>query len=145
MGWGNLDDVEFKEFANRVNRAATGEFKHGVEKALTVSGQYLVGQIKARTPVATGGLRGAWHPKSAGAAGGSLSVTIENSKEYASFVEDGHRQTPGRYVPAIGKRLVAKWVPGQHMMRDAVEGSRDAVTARLQSDINRTITQLFGG
>ena len=25
--------------------------------------------------------------------------------EYASYVEYGHRQEPGRYVPALGKRL----------------------------------------
>ena len=37
--------------------------------------------------------------------------------EYASYVERGHRQTPGRYVPAIGKRLKASWVPGQWFMQ----------------------------
>jgi len=31
-------------------------------------------------------------------------------------VEYGHRQTPGRYVPALGKRLTRSFVPGQNML-----------------------------
>lgn len=43
-------------------------------------------------------------------------ITVENIVEYASFVEYGHRQTPGRYVPAIGKRLKKGYVEGRFML-----------------------------
>lgn len=48
--------------------------------------------------------------------GATYQVTITNSVKYASYVEYGHRQTPGRYVPAIGKKLKAGWVNGVYMM-----------------------------
>ena len=32
------------------------------------------------------------------------------------FLEFGHRQTPGRYVKAIGKRLKKSWVQGKFML-----------------------------
>jgi hypothetical protein len=48
---------------------------------------------------------------------GGYAVTLTNSTYYASYVEEGHRQTIGRYVPAIGKRLVKGWVEGQHFLK----------------------------
>lgn len=46
-------------------------------------------------------------------------MAVTNSASYASFVNDGHRQTPGRFVPILGKRLVANFVEGQHMAEKA--------------------------
>lgn len=48
--------------------------------------------------------------------GKSYTVVISNNVEYASYVEYGHRQTPGRYVPGLGKRLVKDWVDGKFML-----------------------------
>lgn len=39
-----------------------------------------------------------------------------NPLKYAEFVEFGHRQQPGRYVKAIGKRLKKGWVEGKLML-----------------------------
>lgn len=46
---------------------------------------------------------------------------IGTNVTYAPAVELGHHQTPGRYVPAIGKRLKRSWVPGKAFIRPAVE------------------------
>lgn len=65
--------------------------------------------------------------------GGSYSITITNPVHYASYVENGHRQQPGRFVPAIGKRLKKAWVEGQHMMAKSeieVEAEIPAVLKR---------------
>lgn len=43
-------------------------------------------------------------------------VKIINPVEYASYVEFGHRQEVGRYVPALGKQLKQGWVKGQFML-----------------------------
>ncbi len=43
-------------------------------------------------------------------------ITVKNVVEYASFVEYGHRQTPGRFVPAIGKKLKSSFVEGKFML-----------------------------
>lgn len=48
--------------------------------------------------------------------GNIYKITIENQTPYASYVEYGHRQTPGRYVPAIGCKLKKSWVQGKFMM-----------------------------
>lgn len=42
-------------------------------------------------------------------------MAVTNSASYASFVNDGHRQTPGRFIPIIGKKLVNNFVEGKHI------------------------------
>lgn len=144
MGWGKLDNSEFKSFADQVHKKTnSGEFKRGVEQSLTDAGEYLVGEIKKRTPVDHGDLRRAWRPSRANYNGSTFVLTVTNTMEYASFVESGHRQKPGRYVPAIGKKLTAKWVNGQFMMRDAVAESKARVVAKLEDELNKQVAQLF--
>ena len=41
-------------------------------------------------------------------------IEIKNPIEYASYVEYGHVQTPGRYVPALGKRLKKAWTKSEN-------------------------------
>lgn len=65
----------------------------------------------------TGGtLRDAWTILPVEKQGNNYVVTIVNATEYASYVEFGHRQRPGRYVPALGKSLKASWVKGRFML-----------------------------
>lgn len=52
---------------------------------------------------------------------GAYTIKVYNNIFYCTYVENGHRQTPGRYVPAIGKRLKRSWVPGKHMLRISAE------------------------
>lgn len=49
---------------------------------------------------------------------------IGTNVKYAKYVEFGHWQEPGRYVPAIGKRLVRDYVPAKPFLRPAAEGHR---------------------
>ena len=63
-----------------------------------------------------GSLRDAWTILPIEKHGNQYTVTIINNLEYASYVEYGHRQTPGRYVPALGKTLKASWVKGRFML-----------------------------
>nr|DAL10527.1 MAG TPA_asm: putative tail-component [Caudoviricetes sp.] len=62
---------------------------------------------------------------------GEVGYTIH----YAPHVEYGHRQKIGRYVPQIGKRLKASFVPGQYFLKDAVEETRPV----FQRDIKETL------
>jgi len=63
-----------------------------------------------------GTLRDAWHVLPVEKRGDAYYVTVVNNTEYAAYVEYGHRQTPGRYVPALGKKLKASWVKGRFML-----------------------------
>ena len=47
-------------------------------------------------------------------------VAVGSDAEYAPFVEFGHSQTPGRFVPALGKRLVADHVKPYPFVRPAI-------------------------
>lgn len=65
-------------------------------------------------------------------------IAITNSASYASFVNDGHRQTPGRFVPILGKRLVANFVEGQHMAEKAqayTESKAGGIIRRQTSEL----------
>ena len=69
---------------------------------------------------------------------GSTGV-VGYTAEHAPHVEYGHRQTPGRYVPAIGKRLVASYVPGQHFFRPVVETGRKEFFRRVQKAVEEAV------
>lgn len=69
-------------------------------------------------------------------------VTIKNVVSYASYVELGHRQQPGRFVPVLGKRLKNGWVEGQFMLKISV----DEVRAEARRVLSRKLDRwLMGG
>ncbi len=70
----------------------------------------------------TGGtLRRAWTTGKIQRSGTDYVVEVTNPTFYASYVEYGHRQEAGRYVPALGKRLKRAWVPGKFMLTISVK------------------------
>ena len=69
--------------------------------------------------------------------GNNLVIEIVNPVEYASYVEYGHRQTPGRYVPAIGKRLKHGWVAGKFMLTISEQEVQDIAPNVLQAKITK--------
>jgi hypothetical protein len=52
-------------------------------------------------------------------------VVVGTNVHYAPYVEFGHHQEPGRFVPALGKRLKASYVEGKPFLRPAMEGHID--------------------
>lgn len=65
------------------------------------------------------------------------SDTFGYTKDYAPFVEYGHRQTPGRFVPAIGKKLKKKWVSGLYFLRNNVNTQRKQYYEDLKEALNK--------
>ena len=70
-------------------------------------------------------------------------VTIVNNTEYVSYVEYGHRQTPGRYVPALGKRLKASWVKGCFMLTISAQEIEAQAPALLQQKLYLFLKEVF--
>lgn len=70
-------------------------------------------------------------------------IHVSNGTEYASYVEYGHRQTPGRYVPAIHKRLKKAWVPGKFFLRISVQDLRTQTPAVLERKIDKFLRDTF--
>ena len=77
--------------------------------------------------------------------GSTYQIELVNNTEYASYVEYGHRQTPGRYIPAIGKRLKKSWVEGQFCMTLSAREVEDAAPAVLQRKIRRYFEEKING
>lgn len=53
-------------------------------------------------------------------------VKVQNTASYASYVNDGHRQRPGRFIPVLGKRLTKSFVKGLHMQEKAEAATKRA-------------------
>jgi len=69
--------------------------------------------------------------------GNLLIVEIVNPVEYASYVEYGHRQTVGRYVPELGKKLKQGWVRGQFMLTISEQEIQNIAPKVLESKIKK--------
>ena len=126
--FGDFDNSQFEEFAKHVNaQVSGGQLKNEVKKSVKNVGETYKRNAEANTPVKTGDLRRSWQLIGPIFSGADISIELRNGKNYASFVENGHRQTPGRYVPAIGKRLKASWVPGQHFLQKATKQTSNQI------------------
>lgn len=119
--WGSCDFHELRDLYERIKAAASepemDDFYTGLLDEM-MNG--LVDDVKYRTPVDSGHLRRNWFISKAKRSGKHYRAEIYNNIEYAPWVENGHRQEVGRYVPAIGKRLVNGFVEGKHMLRDSL-------------------------
>ncbi|MBM6986255.1 MAG: HK97 gp10 family phage protein [Acidaminococcaceae bacterium] len=62
----------------------------------------------------------------------AFSVRVFNSASYASYVNDGHRQHAGRFVPVLGKRLKKSYVEGLYMAEKAEHKLKRDTPAILQ-------------
>lgn len=68
-------------------------------------------------------------------------ATVFNPMEYASYVEYGHRQHVGQFVPILGKRLKRAWIPGQHMLQN----SRNELNKEMPGILQRRLNAWLGG
>jgi len=162
-----VDTTQLKAFSERIQALSTTQKEQFFNQACKgMAGRYLAIVIPA-TPVGKstsgangtthegGTLRRGWTGGTEGNAGsfadglsttqtgGGYSITITNSVEYASYVENGHRQTPGRYVPAIGKKLVASWVPGQFFVKKSEEALEGQAPTILNTMLDSFLRRVF--
>ena len=142
--FGDFDNAEFEAFAQRINsQVSGGQLKNEVKNSVRNVGETYKRNAQTNTPVQSGDLRRSWQLKGPFFAGSDITIKLRNSKNYASFVENGHRQTPGRYVPAIGKKLKASWVPGQHFLQKATDETRGQVPQLLTPVMNDILWRLM--
>lgn len=109
-----LDGLD--EWEQALARAVDEQYPAEFEAMVVQAAQELAGKAKQKTPKATGRLQNGWRVGEIRKNGGEYVIEVCNNVEYAEAVEYGHRQQPGRYVPAIGRRLKAGTVRGSHML-----------------------------
>ena len=142
--FGDLDNSQFEEFAKHVNAEISGgQLKNEVKKSVKNVGETYKRNAEANTPVKTGDLRRSWQLIGPIFSGADISIELRNSKNYASFVENGHRQTLGRYVPTIGKRLKASWVPGQHFLQKATKQTSNQIPQLITPVMDNILRRLM--
>lgn len=147
--WGDVDFDAVLKLQKNLEKAAAGIDDLCIRCTQKLAAQ-LINTVIKRTPVKSGALRRGWMAGKSSMSSGkaatktnmqvskkgiSYEIIVFNSINYASYVEYGHRQEPGRYVPAIGKRLKISWVKGQFMLKIS-EQELKAAAPRI---INRLI------
>ena len=75
--------------------------------------------------------------------GNDYVIEVINPVYYASYVEYGHRQTVGRFVPAIGKRLKKGWVEGQFMLTISEDEIRKSAPKVLEKKLEKYLRECF--
>ena len=63
-------------------------------------------------------------------------MAVGTDVKYGVWVELGHNQQPGRYVPAIKKRLVAAHVNGKPYLRPAVENHQSEYERIIKTELS---------
>ena len=89
----------------------------------------------------TGKLRRSWFIQEAS----SKRVVVANSAKYAEYVEYGHRQEPGRFVPKLGKRLKHSWVRGQFFAKRSGETIRKNADKIMRPVIIKEVQKIIDG
>ena len=76
-------------------------------------------------------------------AGGEYRIEVINPVEYASYVEFGHRQTPGRYVPAIGKTLKKGWAEGKYFLTLSEQDLKNLAPGIIEHKLEKQLREVF--
>lgn len=114
--WGKVEFSELTALRDRLERLQKTDFDAFCRAVTKDIAARLLRKTIQKTPVDTGELRRSWTVGDIRKQGDCYYIEVINPLEYAQYVEYGHRQTPGRYVPAIGKRLKKSWVQGKFML-----------------------------
>lgn len=96
--FGDFDFEDFKEMAANFQKAVDADIMQEViDLSLKQAGEVVLADVKSRSPVDTGQLRGDWRL----AKTSINSMQISNNLEYAPFVEYGHRLRNGGFFPGV--------------------------------------------
>lgn len=125
MSKGGCDFRQFKEFQEKLQKLEQTDFEAFCEASAKELAARLLAKVVKRTPTGKhaleegkmgGTLKRGWSIGAMEKRGNMYWIEVINPTFYASYVEYGHRQQPGLFVPAIGKRLKAGWVKGRFML-----------------------------
>lgn len=107
--------------------------KKCLNKAVNLGSAY----AKRNTPVVTGFMRKSWHASRTEIKPDGVEKSLYNTADYASYVNDGHRQEVGRYVPVLGKTLKKPWVEGNYTLEKANNRVEKSLIREFKKEIER--------
>ncbi len=161
-----VDVSGIQDFAKKMRQAAGRDLKQELAQFLDASGfemlRIIEDEIIRLKVVDTRLLLNSFHK---GAQGnvyelneGDLTLKIGTNVEYAKFVNDGHRQTPGRFIPgtwdgngkfryqrgaSTGIVLKADWVEGRHFLEHSVVIMEKMFPKLLERKMDQWLNGLF--
>ena len=118
-------------------RAMLGDISEIDSRILAQAVNEGLADAKRNTPVVTGFMRKSWAVTPTKKTASGAEKSLINTAEYASFVNYGHRQEVGRYVPAIGKRLVRPWIKGKFILEKAVSKVEKQLVEEFRKEVER--------
>lgn len=133
----NAYEVTSKGYAVARNRNRGGRTKQLKRIAKSKDGN----TYKVLTP--SEHMRRSWSVLNIRRRGTEFIIPVINTASYASFVNDGHRQQKGRFVPAIGKRLTKSFVPGLHITEKAEQSVKRKTRKILQTVFDKHLQEVF--
>lgn len=127
-------------FGNFIKKIAQKkiDIDNAIDETLQESAMEGVAEIQSRTGVITGNLRRSATSGEIKVVGKVHSIKIgydSNQAPYADAYENGHKQNPGQYVPAIGKKLKQSYVPGKHVVADSLTITREGLKGKLKQKL----------
>ena len=128
--WGRCDFRQMEQLNERLEKLMGADLDRFCRQAAQDLAGRLLNKVVKRTPVVYGTLRDAWAVMPVGHRGTHYTVVVLNNLQYASYVEYGHRQQPGRFIPGYwesdrfvydpdaegGMVLKKNWVKGRYML-----------------------------
>lgn len=124
------DFRELENFTKNIQKASI-EFNKFIFGFLTKNAMDALAKTKRRTPVDTGELRRNWEVTRIYRKGDELVVYLYNSKDYASYVENGHttRDRQG-------------WVEGYYMAKISIEEVERNIPKRFDREFIKFMASL---
>ena len=119
-----------------------------LKRGTDLTAQYLIERLQVTSPVDTGHLKGWFRYKDTG-----TMVDIRSPATYAGFVNDGHSQTPGRFIPGTWKNgkfrydrnaktgmvLKASHVKGQKFVERSIQSTKGRLDSIMITAIKEVL------
>lgn len=164
--WGKVDYSELIELKERLEQFQKVDMDAFCEKVAKELAQRLLRSVRKKTQVGEyetitykkkdgttvtynegkqgGTLRKGWKAQpNVTKTGTTYEIEVYNPVEYASYVEYGHRQQAGRFVPQIGKRLKVSWVEGKFWLTDSENEVQEIAPKLIEKRLNEELRRIF--
>lgn len=155
--WGRCEFGQLEELNQRLEQVLHADADIFFQTAAKDLAARLHSKVVRRTPVVYGTLRNAWAIMPVGQRGTHYTIALINNLVYASYVEYGHRQTPGRFIPGYwqadrfvydpnaqgGMVLKKSWVEGRFMLTISTQELEQQMPAILEAKLYDFIKRCF--
>lgn len=130
-------DAFFKEATNTLGNAVMGKARE-----LTPVGDYS-DRFPPYNNVVGGTLRDSWKMTPVEKSGNVYLVKVQNPVEYASYVNYGHKQNVGQFIPPYRKRAKKPFIKGQYMLEKAEMQTNPQAKALLLPITQKYLKKVF--